>query len=185
MKLRLILLVLSLLAFLSTAVGGYLYYYSLKESAFQEAAQQAEIRVEMLRINLSTMISANVQPARILAGMPSIIKILQHSDPSAMANANAILDHFQVNLGADVCYLMDQDGLTIASSNRQDRDSFVGIQLQLSALFQGRHESPADILSGAWGRPRANAAPIAAVRFMPGTPGRQSGLWSSKPPSTR
>ena len=75
MKLRLILLVLSLLAFLSTAVGGYLYYYSLKESALQEAAQQAEIRVEMLRINLSTMISANVQPARVLAGIPSIIDV--------------------------------------------------------------------------------------------------------------
>jgi PAS domain S-box-containing protein len=137
MKLRLILLVLSLLAFLSTAIGGYLYYYSLKESAFQEAAQQAEIRVEMLRINLSTMISANVQPARVLAGIPSIINVLYSADPSIMAKANAILDHFQANLGADVCYLMNQDGLTIASSNRQDPDSFVGYNFSFRPYFKG------------------------------------------------
>ena len=41
MKLRVILLLLSLLAFLSAATGGYLYYSSLQKSAFQEAEMQA------------------------------------------------------------------------------------------------------------------------------------------------
>jgi len=45
MKLRLILLVLSLLAFLSASTGGYLYYSSIKESALKEAERQAVARV--------------------------------------------------------------------------------------------------------------------------------------------
>ena len=61
MRLRLILLVLSLLTFLSTSIGGYLYYHNLKESALLEAEQQAEIRVEMLRINLNAQISENIR----------------------------------------------------------------------------------------------------------------------------
>jgi PAS domain S-box-containing protein len=136
MKLRLILLVLSLLAFLSTTVGGYLYYYSLRESAFQEAQQQSEIRVEMLRINLSTMISANIRPAQVLAGMPGIVEALRDPSPSRIANANNHLDHFRDNLQVDVCYLMDTEGLTIASSNRQAADSFVGHNFGFRPYFQ-------------------------------------------------
>jgi len=136
MRLRLILLVLALLAFLSTAVGGYLYYDSLWESAFQEAEQQAEIRVEMLRINLSNMISANIPPARVLANTPSIIEALKDPSPIRLAHANATLDRFKDNLKVDVCYLMDKNGLTIASSNRDDPDSFVGHNFDFRPYFQ-------------------------------------------------
>ena len=41
MKLRVILLVLSLLALLSASTGGYFYYSSLKEAALLEAERQA------------------------------------------------------------------------------------------------------------------------------------------------
>jgi len=136
MKLRLILFVLSLLAFLSTTVGGYLYYASLREAAFQEAEQQAEIRVEMLRINLSTMISANIPPARVLAGIPSIVRALSDPAPARIADANATLDLFRDNLNVDVCYLMDRNGLTIASSNRYAPDSFVGYNFNFRPYFK-------------------------------------------------
>ena len=49
MKLRLILLVLSLLAFLSASTGGYLYYSSIKEFAFKEAERQAVARVQTIK----------------------------------------------------------------------------------------------------------------------------------------
>jgi PAS domain S-box-containing protein len=136
MKLRLILLVLALLAFLSTTIGGYLYYNSTWESAFQEAEQQGEIRVEMLRINLSNMISANIPPARVLASIPSIINALKAPSPTSMAFANATLDRFRDNLKVDVCYLMNKEGLTIASSNRNDPDSFVGHNFNFRPYFK-------------------------------------------------
>lgn len=43
-----------------------------------------------------------------------------------LERANVILDRQKDALGASVCYLMDRDGKTIASSNRREPDSFVG-----------------------------------------------------------
>jgi hypothetical protein len=69
MKLRSILRVLSLLAFLSACVAGYLYYSSLKEYAFQEAERNALNRLQTTKKNLSAFFSENIKPVRILAGM--------------------------------------------------------------------------------------------------------------------
>ncbi len=148
MRLRLILLVLSLLTFLSTSIGGYLYYHNLKESALLEAEQQAEIRVEMLRINLNAQISENIRPARVLAGNPEIIDALATPAAAPLARANHVLDHFQRNLNVDVCYLMDHTGLTIASSNREAADSFVGHNFDFRPYFtRAMQNNPASYLA--------------------------------------
>ena len=125
MKLRLIFLVLSLLAFLSAATGGYLYYVSLKQSAFAEAERQAVSRVEIIQKNLSAFLAENVRPVRVLAGMPVLAARLTDAD-DRLGAVEVLLDRFKQALGADVCYLMNRRGKTVASSNRNDPDSFVG-----------------------------------------------------------
>jgi PAS domain S-box-containing protein len=136
MKLRLILLVLSLLSFLSASAGGYLYYTSLREAAFHEAERQALNRLVATKRNLSAFLSENVKPVRVLAGLKEIREALTRPDAASLAQANAMLDHFQKTLGAEVCYLMDQKGNTLASSNRQASDSFVGINFAFRPYFQ-------------------------------------------------
>ena len=127
MKLRLILLVLSLLAFLSASTGGYLYYSALKKSAFREAERQAVARVRTIQRNLSSFLSENIKPVKTLAGMKELSQILiRPDDKMALENANSILDHFNKTLNVEVCYLMGPAGDTIASSNRYAPDSFVG-----------------------------------------------------------
>ncbi len=69
MKLRSILLILSLLAFLSASTGGFLYYSALNDSAFKEAERQAESRLDMITKNLSSFLSENIKPVSTLAGM--------------------------------------------------------------------------------------------------------------------
>ncbi len=135
MKLRLIFLVLSLLAFLSAATGGYLYYVSLKQSAFAEAERQAVNRVEIIQKNLSAFLAENVRPVRVLAGMPALVERLtiENNQPGAV---EILLDRFQQALGADVCYLMNRQGETVASSNRDDPDSFVGKNFSFRPYFQ-------------------------------------------------
>jgi len=135
-KLRLIFLVLSLLAFLSTAAGGYFYYSSLKTAAFQEAERQALTRVEIIQKNLSTFLSENVRPVRALAGMEILAACLADPGPETGRMANRILDHFRQSLGVDVCYLMDRRGVTVASSNRRQPDSFVGKNFAFRPYFQ-------------------------------------------------
>jgi PAS domain S-box-containing protein len=137
MKLRLILLVLSLLAFLSASTGGYLYYASIKESAFKEAERQAVARVQIIKKNLSSYLSENRKPVRALAGMKELRQVLgQPQNLKAMVNANAVLDHFNKTLDTEVCYLMTSEGDTIASSNRNAPDSFVGKNFDFRPYFQ-------------------------------------------------
>jgi PAS domain S-box-containing protein len=136
MKLRLILLLLSLLSFLFASTGGYLYYSSLKTSAFQEAERQAVTRAEMIRKNLSSFLSENIKPVKTLAGIQELQAPLIKPDDKSLAKANAMLDHFKTTLNEDVCYLMDSLGNTIASSNRNDADSFVGENFSFRPYFQ-------------------------------------------------
>jgi PAS domain S-box-containing protein len=135
MKLRIILIVLSLLAFLSASTGGYLYYSSLKESALKEAERQADLRLRTIKKNLTSFLSENVKPVKTLAGMQALRLALTRPDAQNLAAANAVLDHFKKTLAADVCYLMDADGETIASTNRDAADSFVGQNFSFRPYF--------------------------------------------------
>lgn len=135
-KLRLILLVLSLLTFLFASTGGYLYYSSLKKSAFQEVERQAGTHAKLVMKNLSSFLSENIKPSKTLAGMDEFKVALIKPNGSTIANANAMLDHFNSSLNTDVCYLMDINGDTIASSNRKDPDSFVGDNFSFRPYFQ-------------------------------------------------
>ena len=136
MKLRMILLVLSLLTFLSASVGGYIYYSSLTKSTFLEAERRAAAHAETITKNLSSFLSENIRPAKTLAGMKEVQAPLIRSDSNSLAKANATLDHFNTTLDVDVCYLMDSFGTTIASSNRDDSDSFVGKNFSFRPYFK-------------------------------------------------
>jgi PAS domain S-box-containing protein len=136
MKLRIILLIFSLLTVLSASTGGYLYYSSLKTAAFQEAERQTAAHAKMITKNLSFSLSENIKPVKTLAQMEEFRVALTRRNDHALAKANAMLDRFNENLNTDVCYLMDAEGNTIASSNRGDPDSFVGENFSFRPYFQ-------------------------------------------------
>jgi len=136
MKLRLIFLVLSLLAVLPVSVGSYFYYTSLKEAAFKEAEHHASTRVEIIEKNLSTFLSENVRPVRTLAGMPQLAAFLKVGSSRTRSRVEALLDHFAHTLKADVCYLLNAAGTTVASSNRHQPHSFVGQNFSFRPYFQ-------------------------------------------------
>jgi PAS domain S-box-containing protein len=124
------------MAFVSVTVGGYLYYSSLRDAAFNEAEQQTIIRLERINKNLSVLLTEYNKPVRTLAGMQEILTMLTNSNPDSLLKANQILDHFRNTLQADVCYVMDHDGNTVASSNRNDADSFVGQNFLFRPYFK-------------------------------------------------
>ena len=136
MNIRLILFVLAVLAFLSASIGGFLYYSSLRESAFKDAEHNAVVRLEMIKINLQAFLSKNVKPAKTLSGMPSLQSALLDRSADSLKKTNKMLDHFKSTLNVDVCYLMDAEGTTIASSNRNDPYSFVGQNFAFRPYFK-------------------------------------------------
>ena len=136
MKLRTIILLLSLLALLSITAGGIYYYYSLRESAYALARKRAAWQTEATRNRISSFLSDNLNTVRALAGLEEMSAALADPQGQALAAANAMLDHFQASLDVDVCYLMNRQGLTIASSNRNHPDSFVSKNFSFRPYFK-------------------------------------------------
>ena len=148
MRLRLIILVLSLLAFLSASTGGFLYYSSLRRAAFKEAERQANTRIELIKKNLSSFLSENIKPVKALASMEEMLEMLVRPKREALIRANAVLDLFKASLEVDVCYLMNHAGTTVASSNRNAPDSFVGKNFAFRPYFQQAiHSAPSTYLA--------------------------------------
>ncbi|MCF8145117.1 MAG: PAS domain S-box protein [Deltaproteobacteria bacterium] len=136
MRLRFILLVLSLLAFLSAAAGGYFYYHSLRDAFFEAAKQDAISHVHTTNNLISQHIMAYTRLADVLSDFREIRMALTDPDDETLDRANGILDHFQKGARMEVCYLMDHSGRTIASSNRFEADSFVGKDYSFRPYFQ-------------------------------------------------
>ncbi len=136
MRLKTILLILSLLTLASTVVGGTYYYYSLRESAVAVANRRAASLTETLTNQISSSLSQNQKPARALASLPEIQKALNDPSEATLTQANLVLDRFQTALEVGVCYLLNHQGLTVASSNRNSLDSFVGHNFSFRPYFK-------------------------------------------------
>ena len=136
MKLRAIFILLSLLAFASVSAGGYLYYESLRKGALKEAQRQGFNHTETITNHFSFFLTENLKSVKALAGLAEMRRALSEPGEQALEAAHRILDHFQSALDADVCYLMDRHGDTVASSNRNAPDSFLGRNYAFRPYFK-------------------------------------------------
>ena len=126
MKSRTIIIILAVLTVLSMASGAYLYYSSV-EAVAREEAKQAVFHAEILTNRISIFLSENLKTVKTMAGLKELPQaLISPGEQNALNGANSILDHFQSALGVEVCYLLDNEGKGIASSNRNSADSFVG-----------------------------------------------------------
>lgn len=126
MRLRLIIFILAAFAFISASAGGWLYYYSYREAAFQKTESDAHSKLNLLTRQFTTHLSEYIKPVKALAGTRELRTALETTNLDTIYQANLLLDHFTESMGLDVCYLMDVGGVTLCSSNRNAADSFVG-----------------------------------------------------------
>ncbi len=136
MRLRLIIFILALFAFISASSGGWLYYHSYREAAFEKTETQAHNQLTLLTGQLATYLSEHIKPARTLAGIKELGQALENTNLETIYQANQILDIFTASLELDACYLMDINGVTLCSSNRNQHDSFVGKDFSFRPYYQ-------------------------------------------------
>jgi PAS domain S-box-containing protein len=136
MRLRTIFMMISALAVISITAGGFYYFYSLRNSAISVAHRRAAWRTESVMNQISGFLSENLKPVKALAGLPEIYTVLDDATPGNIRIANLMLDHFQRTLDVDVCYIMNRQGDTICSSNRNAPDSFVGQNFSFRPYFK-------------------------------------------------
>ncbi|UCD35979.1 MAG: diguanylate cyclase, partial [Nitrospiraceae bacterium] len=123
-------------AILSSLLGSLSYYFSLRNSAMESAHEKAEEAVRDLKSAIETRLMKEHEPVRFLASLEEIRNALSGNMPDSQERAHALLDRFCETLSGDVCYVMDRDGNTILSSNRNDPDSFLDRNYSFRPYFQ-------------------------------------------------
>jgi diguanylate cyclase (GGDEF)-like protein/PAS domain S-box-containing protein len=71
-----------------------------------------------------------------MAASPWLVPVFDKRDAQTLELANSVLDRYSMALTGSVCYLMDRNGLTIASSNRHQADSFVDKNFKFRPYFK-------------------------------------------------
>jgi len=124
------------LLFLSVVVGaGWLATGYLGDLARQEIVAENETEIALLSTLLSDDLQKHAGAAEAISGSPWIPPALISGNNQDIARANSALDRYNSAMGASVSYLMDSTGKTIASSNRNDPDSFIGKSYQFRPYF--------------------------------------------------
>ncbi|MBT6613260.1 MAG: PAS domain S-box protein [Deltaproteobacteria bacterium] len=136
MRLRTIILILAILAFLSALTGGFFYYSSLKRLVIEKAKLQYELSVSKYQEHISFLLTEKLREIKALSKTSELRQALKNPDKTVITAANSMLVHFNNSLESDVCYLMDKTGQTVASSNFDDPNSFVGKNYAFRPYFQ-------------------------------------------------
>ena len=106
-------------------------YYS--NELIEQNRQTLDLYVANL---LGTLRRYEVLP-RILGDLPALRAALHGAEePAVRDSANRLLKKLHRQTGADVIYLMDLEGTTLASSNWDDPDSFVGRNFAFRPYFR-------------------------------------------------
>ncbi len=130
-------LVISVLcALFSVTAAGWAFTGYLVEMATRIVERELENANAVISINLTSELKRIEGAAVAVAGSPLTLPVLQANTPENMEKVNNILDRYHKALDAAACYLIDKNGLTLASSNRNEKDSFIGQNYTFRTYFQ-------------------------------------------------
>ncbi len=128
---------LFVVAILLTLAAGWLltdFLGTVAEKGFKKECEREAILTHLfLHDNLDNATNA----AKSLGPAEAIVAALASGSSSDLERANSLLDRINNNFEMSVCYLIDRNGLTIASSNRKEKVSFVGQSFANRPYFTG------------------------------------------------
>ncbi len=128
-------LISCLVLLLLVAVGGWFVTGYLDDKARQEIVEYNESNISLHSSHLTAEFDKIERAVKLLSGSPCIVSALISRKEHDIANANSVLDRYNEGLESSACYLMDSDGMAVASSNRNNPDSFVGKSYQFRPYF--------------------------------------------------
>jgi len=123
-----------LLLFIVAGAGWFVTGY-LGNKARQEILEYNESKISLHSSHLTAEFEKIEKAVKSMSGSPWIAAALLSGKDQDIANANSVLDRYNSTFESSVCYLMDHNGKAIASSNRNDSDSFVGKSYQFRPYF--------------------------------------------------
>jgi len=124
-----------LVLLVAVVIAGWFVTGYLGDRARREILEENEATTLLLTTHLTDELKTIEGAVKAMAGSPWIISALISREGEDIAHANSALDRYNSALDVSVSYLMDVHGITIASSNRNDPDSFVGKSYQFRPYF--------------------------------------------------
>jgi diguanylate cyclase (GGDEF)-like protein/PAS domain S-box-containing protein len=107
----------------------------LGDRAMQEIIKDNESAISLLSAHLMSDMKIIEGSVRSLSGSPWIAPALISRKDHDIMNANSVLDRYKSAMDASYTYIMDSNGMVIASSNRNDPNSLVGHSYQFRPYF--------------------------------------------------
>jgi PAS domain S-box-containing protein len=127
---------LPIVLLLVVVIAGWFATDYLGNKARQEIIKDSRGDASSLSIHISDTLN-NVEGAvKSLSESPWIAPTLLSKGVQNIERANKTLDRYNSAMNASVSYLMDTNGMTVASSNRNDPDSALGVSYRFRPYFQ-------------------------------------------------
>ena len=120
------------LCFVYLLVVGGVSYTQVVRAVKQEAEQKIKDVASRLEIQLDNYRTL----PRVLVLHPAISELLANPENENVRRVNRLLTTYNQSLSSDAVYLMSRDGVTLASSNWQQSDSFIGSNYGFRPYFQ-------------------------------------------------
>jgi diguanylate cyclase (GGDEF)-like protein/PAS domain S-box-containing protein len=127
---------LPMIFLLIVAIAGWFATDYLGNKARQEIISESQATVLALSTYVPSTFTHIEGAVKSLAGSHWIAPTLMSKREQDIEHANSALDRYNSTLNASVSYLMDADGMTVASSNRNEPDSFIGKSYRFRPYFQ-------------------------------------------------
>ncbi len=126
----------SLILLVALILGAGVYGTALLEEQGRRSVE-AEGRkdLSLIETHLSSELKTISGAVTAMVGSPWIVAALDNPSPRRLEDAYNVLMRYNKALGASVTYILDKDGVAIAASNRDARDSFVGQRYDFRPYF--------------------------------------------------
>ncbi|PKN69934.1 MAG: hypothetical protein CVU54_07850 [Deltaproteobacteria bacterium HGW-Deltaproteobacteria-12] len=127
---------LTVILLLIVAAAGWFAADNLGNKAQREIMAESEAAILTLSIYVTSTLTNIEGAVKSLAGSPWVVPALTAKRKQDIENAESALDRYNAAINSSVSYLMNAEGVTVASSNRKDPDSFVGKSYYFRPYFQ-------------------------------------------------
>ncbi len=114
---------------------GFFFYLRVNAFSKRKLMASTKITAESVANYLEIILNETVNTSRLLGSTRSVVQFFGFEGYKSLGVVNEVLDRYESG-ESKIYYLMNLDGLTLASSNRNAADSFVGKNYAFRPYFK-------------------------------------------------
>ncbi len=116
-------------------VGGYFLTNSFGNSASEQIRKDSQNVAKEVSERIKNDWQRASAAVKAMSSAPQLADVLEDKNSITVHRANTVLDRFNSAYSSSICYLMDNGGTVIASSNRDEEASLVGRNYKFRPYF--------------------------------------------------